>query len=139
MLLVNVWDRLWQGSHPDTSFRGNQEWVVVSLTENPYRVYLNDVPYAHVFLPIADAAFPGLPWLRQACSILDAFQPTGRKILIHCTAGISRSTMLVAGYLMHNLGLSRAEALGLVARVNPKLNPNPSFMAGLLEWEAREQ
>jgi hypothetical protein len=42
--------------------------------------------------------------------------------------------MVCAAYLMRENGWSLDTAMEAMAAVNPKLNPNRSFMAGLKEW-----
>lgn len=58
-------------------------------------------------------------------------------ILIHCVAGISRSSSVLIGYIMHAYGYSAKGALEAVRRCRPIVNPNPGFrrILGLDEME----
>ncbi len=51
----------------------------------------------------------------------------GKRVLVHCAAGMSRSVTLVAAYLMIERGLTAAEAIGLIVRRREIANPNPGF------------
>jgi atypical dual specificity phosphatase len=57
------------------------------------------------------------------------------KILVHCSAGISRSPMVVAAYLMKRKGLTLKAALGQIIRVRPQVAPNAGFLQQLKEME----
>ncbi|KAF6744671.1 protein-tyrosine phosphatase-like protein [Ephemerocybe angulata] len=61
---------------------------------------------------------------------------TGRtRILVHCSAGVSRSPTIVVGYLMKQRGMTLREALGCVLSVRPQVLPNPGFLAQLKTLE----
>jgi protein-tyrosine phosphatase len=53
------------------------------------------------------------------------------KVLIHCHAGISRSSTIVIGYLMFKLGYSYDYALALTVQERNIVNPNHGFRAQL--------
>ena len=57
------------------------------------------------------------------------------KILVHCSAGISRSPTVVAAYLMKRKGMSLKAALGQIIRVRPQISPNAGFLQQLKEME----
>ncbi|KAI0724975.1 protein-tyrosine phosphatase-like protein [Fomitopsis betulina] len=77
----------------------------------------------------------------EACRMIDgAVSSKGKgggkgKILVHCSAGISRSPSLVVAYLMKSRGMSLKEALGQVARARPQVSPNPGFLRQLKELD----
>lgn len=56
-------------------------------------------------------------------------------ILVHCFAGISRSTACVVGYLMEAQQLSMADALAKVREVRPIACPNRGFERHLKNWQ----
>lgn len=56
-------------------------------------------------------------------------------ILIHCMAGISRSTTIVAAYAMVRYGMTRNAALKYIQLRRPIINPNHGFMEQLSKWE----
>lgn len=88
----------------------------------------------HVFLPIDDGKFPGVKWLRTAVSLLMALLANEEKVYVHCRAGISRSSMLVAAYLIKANHWKVDQALEYIAKKNPSIDPNPHFIKGLRQW-----
>jgi atypical dual specificity phosphatase len=72
------------------------------------------------------------------CAIIEAAlqsnNGTGR-ILVHCSAGISRSPAVVAAYLMKHHDMSLRAALGQIVRTRPQASPNPGFLQELKELE----
>ena len=73
-----------------------------------------------------------------ACEIIDraigSRNGTG-KILVHCSAGISRSPMVVAAYLMKRKGMVLRAALRQIVCVRPQISPNAGFLRQLKEME----
>lgn len=78
-------------------------------------------------------------------NILDEFKITNRfidealekegKVLIHCQAGISRSSTVLCAYLMKSLGLSREDAFAKISAVRSIVRPNPGFWRQLQVYE----
>ena len=77
---------------------------------------LLDTPYAR----IDDA-------LRMAITFIDGARARNGRVLVHCYAGISRSSTMVIGYLMEKQGMSFDEALAHVRRAWPRASPNTGF------------
>ncbi|KAL4257524.1 Protein-tyrosine phosphatase-like protein [Pleurotus pulmonarius] len=77
----------------------------------------------------------------SACDIIDSAlvskNPNGApgKILVHCSAGISRSPTIVAAYLMKRKGMSLKDALGCIVHVRPQISPNAGFLRQLKDME----
>ena len=65
-------------------------------------------------------------------------QPEAR-FLIHCFAGISRSSTVLSAYLMHSKGVGREEALDMIRVNRKKANPNSGFVEQLKAYESRLQ
>ncbi|CAA7261130.1 unnamed protein product [Cyclocybe aegerita] len=57
------------------------------------------------------------------------------RILVHCSAGVSRSPTVVVGYLMKRREMSLREALGLVLCARPQVSPNHGFLQQLKDLE----
>lgn len=53
------------------------------------------------------------------------------KVLVHCHAGVSRSTSIVLYYLMKKDKMSLPEALNYVKVRRPRVNPNQGFIKQL--------
>lgn len=90
----------------------------------------------HRWVPIPDAPpAPSLDWLRQQVEFITEQRRAGRPIFVHCAAGVSRSVMVTAAYLMEREGWSRDRALDYIRASRKNIGPNSAFMARLLEWE----
>lgn len=59
----------------------------------------------------------------------------GKNVLVHCTAGISRSCTIVLAYLMRYKGMSLDQALTAVRAVRGFVNPNAGFLEQLHLWQ----
>jgi hypothetical protein len=85
---------------------------------------------------IPDAApAPPLDWLRNQVDFIDAQRRARRTVFVHCDAGISRSAMVAAAYLMWRDHLARDKALANLRKVRPQIRPNAAFMELLAKWE----
>ncbi|XP_038063663.1 dual specificity protein phosphatase 12-like isoform X2 [Patiria miniata] len=58
------------------------------------------------------------------------------KILVHCMMGVSRSSTIVIGYLMHRDKITFNEAFDMVRKQHPIAEPNYGFMDLLRLFEA---
>jgi len=63
----------------------------------------------------------------------------GSGILVHCAAGISRSTTCLIAYLMKYQGIPLDDALAICRRKRPIVCPNIGFMQQLRRYEAELQ
>lgn len=55
----------------------------------------------------------------------------GQRVLVHCQAGLNRSSLLIAHYLMKHEGLTADEAITLVRKRSEACLCNPDFEAWL--------
>ncbi|GIL92911.1 hypothetical protein Vretimale_14787 [Volvox reticuliferus] len=83
--------------------------------------------------PPADARPPCEAIVRQSGSAAggDGAVSGGRRVLVHCQAGVSRSPAVVAGWLMRSRGLSADEALSYLVSRRSCVDPNEGFRAQL--------
>lgn len=58
-----------------------------------------------------------------------------KRVLIHCAAGVSRSTTVLTAWLMKSFGMPFDDALRLIRLKRPIVNPNHGFMRILREYE----
>lgn len=66
--------------------------------------------------------------------IREALEQNGR-VLVHCYAGVSRSSSCVIAYLIKHERVKLSAALKLCKSRRAIVNPNPSFMTQLKKWE----
>lgn len=58
-------------------------------------------------------------------------------VLVHCNAGVSRSSSIVIGYLMQREGLSFEDAYSQVKLARPSIHPNRGFYQQLQSYNPR--
>jgi hypothetical protein len=109
---------------------GTRAVLNVCETRDPYQAEV------HRWQPIADSApAPSVDWLQRQAEFVDRQRRAGLPVFVHCRAGVSRSCMVVAAYLMQRDGCSRDEALALIRRKRSFVGPHPAFMKLLQEYE----
>ena len=109
---------------------GTRAVLNVCETQDPYRAEV------HSWSPIPDAApAPEIDWLRKQVEFIDEQRRAGRPVYVHCRAGVSRSAMVVAAYLMWRDGCNREEALAAIRARRAIIGPIPAFLVLLKEWE----
>lgn len=67
----------------------------------------------------------------DAAAQIDAWLREGKRVLVHCREGISRSVVAVLRYLTRYEGCGWDEALALVQRSRPQARPNIRFEIAL--------
>ena len=63
------------------------------------------------------------------------FIDDNKKVLVHCFAGLSRSATIVVAYIMWKNQLEFLEAINLVDKIRPNINPNFGFVKQLKMFE----
>ena len=102
--------------------------------------YPNKFPesFKYVHLKIKDEMkdVPILRIAQQAHEFMDAAFTEGRsRVLVHCEAGISRSSTIVISYLMKTNKMTLKEAYDWVIARKPNIGPNQGFFGDLLRFE----
>jgi protein tyrosine phosphatase (PTP) superfamily phosphohydrolase (DUF442 family) len=69
--------------------------------------------------------------LPDALEFIDEALEDGGKVLVHCHAGVSRSTAVILAYMCSSMGLSLDEALEVLKLDHPCAMPNDGFMRQL--------
>ena len=67
----------------------------------------------------------------EGTKFLQECEARGCRVLVHCSAGESRSPTLVIAFLISTRGCTFLEAFSLVKERRPSINLNPSFVAQL--------
>ncbi|KAF5402796.1 hypothetical protein PHET_03933 [Paragonimus heterotremus] len=76
------------------------------------------------------------PFFNSAFEFIEESRCSGKPVLVHCQAGVSRSPALVIAYLMAHSDLSLCEAYRLVKSKRSVISPNFGFLGQLFEFEA---
>jgi atypical dual specificity phosphatase len=143
-LLAPVWNFSWVLDRelaacgvPDT--RLGVRWLreqgvraVVSL-EPPPEEWLAEVGIeAHVVADVPDLGIPAVGRLLEVSRVIDGFLAEGKPVAVHCEAGVGRTSVVVAGYLIHR-GVTLEEALAVVERTRPLPVTDPAALEVLRE------
>ncbi|KAG9028177.1 hypothetical protein FS837_003966 [Tulasnella sp. UAMH 9824] len=91
------------------------------------------IPYlTHYQIELDDSELDDLlVHLPPAIAFIDAARKSGKGVLVHCFAGMSRSVSVVIAYLMYSQKLDLSTALKFVQEKRPIAWPNDSFMKQL--------
>eukprot|EP00826_Nyctotherus_ovalis_P048353 TRINITY_DN5681_c0_g1_i1.p1 TRINITY_DN5681_c0_g1~~TRINITY_DN5681_c0_g1_i1.p1 ORF type:complete len:115 (-),score=6.30 TRINITY_DN5681_c0_g1_i1:44-388(-) len=76
-----------------------------------------------------------LPHFDPAADFIRSVIEAGKGVLVRCSAGVSRSTSVVIAYLMKWEKLKYDEAFRLVQSKRQIVDPNPSFVKQLKQYE----
>merc|ERR1719431_1696836 len=88
------------------------------------RIPVSDVPSASI-----------LPYFDQVADLIESNSMRGRRTLVHCNAGISRSSSLCIAYLMKYHRMSLRSAHDHVRSRRPIIRPNTGFWQQLIDYE----
>lgn len=128
-------------SHPMVLYQHGIECVLnlggheVDLNKNQYRLY------AHAVVTVDDVP-------QNAKRMLDEIIPYGvkfidnamndrKRILVHCAAGVSRSSTVVIAWLMKTYNMDRDQAYLMVKQSRNIVRPNDGFMQALQSYQMR--
>ncbi|KAK5854410.1 hypothetical protein PBY51_015481 [Eleginops maclovinus] len=73
--------------------------------------------------------------LEECSAFIDRARQQDGVALVHCNAGVSRSSSIVIGYLMLREGLTFDDAYSQVKLARPSTRPNPGFYQQLLTFK----
>ncbi|KAG8524127.1 Dual specificity protein phosphatase 15, partial [Galemys pyrenaicus] len=105
---------------------------IISIHESPQPL-LQDITYLRI--PVADT--PEVPikkHFKECINFIHCCRLNGGNCLVHCFAGISRSTTVVTAYVMTVTGLGWRDVLEAIKSSRPIANPNPGFRQQLEEF-----
>ncbi len=89
----------------------------------------------YLHLPTIDDDAPSLEHLEKGVKFIQQEVAAGRKVYIHCGAGVGRAPSMAAAYLMAE-GYSLDEALTLIRKPRPFISITPPQMEQLKVFEA---
>ena len=112
--------------------------VVVSLQAERHdeEVFQDLQPEGYLRLPTTDFSPPTVAQLRMGAAFIDQAVATGKIVLIHCHAGVGRSAMQCAAYLVYK-GMSLEGAWELLASKRPIVHLNEGQRVGLEAYAAQ--
>ena len=114
--------------------------ISVGCPNTPTPAHFKDPSKTHLKLPLNDdsSGVPICTTVEQGVTfICEATCNPNAKVLVHCKAGISRSSTLIAAYLMQKQRMSLRAALALIIQKREQACPNPGFLEQLKEMEVK--
>ncbi|KAI6647931.1 Dual specificity protein phosphatase 4 [Oopsacas minuta] len=98
---------------------------------------IDESQYEYKHLPVRDTGDSDITCIfQESFAFINNVRESGRKLLVHCQAGISRSATICIAYLMLTEGRSMDGALEYVRSCRKWVSPNFGFMGQLFEYEA---
>ena len=129
----------WKGAENWQQLEATGITHVVSTLEDEGNPFPEKIKYLNLVFEDEEDVDPS-PHLDTACSFVrDAMASNGGtgKCLIHCAAGVSRSSAITMAYLVREQRFSLREAFDLLRERRPICWPNTGFMRRLVAFEAR--
>ncbi|XP_017554250.1 uncharacterized protein si:dkey-175m17.7 [Pygocentrus nattereri] len=119
----------------DLLLRLNIGYVVNVTTHLPlYHVDTGLVRYKRI--PATDNSKQNLrQYFEEVFEFIEEAHQSGRGVLVHCQAGVSRSATIIIAYLMKHTLMTMTDAYKYVRGRRPVVSPNLNFMGQLLEFE----
>lgn len=143
--MSEITEQIWLGSYGDISndvFLGERQitHILCCAEELPLRI---GFPYSQKYqghkVPIVDdkADEKTKAYFLEAATVLDGWIHDGKKVFIHCFAGISRSASVLITYLMVYKGWPFELAFQHLKLRRPRVNPHSDFIPILKAIEAK--
>lgn len=107
---------------------------IINATPDCPCLFQHDVAYLR--LAIRDCWNQNLPeHFDSAFAFIEDAKRSGGRVMIHCTAGISRSAAIAIAYIMSTKQMTLSEAYSYVKSKRPVISPNLDFMGELQQFE----
>ena len=118
-------------NHKELTYRTRVGFVLNAAWEVP-NFYRDQLEYLHLpFQDFADQAGAMAAALNRTLLFIDRARDHGSNVLVHCVAGISRSSTIVMHYLIRREGWTLKRAYDHVLKLRPIIRPNPGFFEEL--------
>jgi len=131
-----IWDFLIIGSEAnahDLAFLDREKIThVLNLTTTPSRPEVLASRSCRQIMLQDSATQDILSFIPTAIEFMHEARTSGGRLLVHCLAGVSRSSAMVTAYAMWHCQLSLTEAYDIIRAHRPCASPNLNFMGQLL-------
>lgn len=139
MPMSEIQENLFIGSYHDALKEGEHFDIVISaLSVSEYHMFEIEAPYHvewHKLILMDTEEEEIYSYFNQVDAIVRRGLREGKRILVHCAAGRSRSATLVIAHLMLENNWTRKEAIEYVSRKRLIIEPNDGFMNQLKSLE----
>lgn len=89
-------------------------------------------------VPLTDDGNNRCSRIEEAVEALDELVKEGKKVLVHCRSGVSRSPSIVAAYFEQHEGWTLDSAIQAIKQKRPIVNPGVGFWGTLLLCSMQE-
>lgn len=109
---------------------------IVNATDDCPCQFQEDDSFSYLRIPVKDTWNQNLPsHFNKAFEFINQAKVRGEKVMIHCTAGISRSATITIAYIMNEQRKNLNDAISFVRSKRPIIAPNLDFMGELMQFE----
>jgi len=123
----------WRGAEDEQKIKSRGITHVLSTLEEEENPFPTVFQYLNLVFDDDEAEDPSKHFHTAASFIRDAIEAGG--CLVHCAAGVSRSSSLTLAYLIRERRMTLKEALQALRERRPICWPNAGFMAKLIKFE----
>lgn len=107
---------------------------IMNMTTDIQNKFVDNFHYCN--FPALDSHRQSLKeFFRVAFAYIEAARAKGGRVLVHCHAGVSRSSTIVIAYLMWMHQWTFTSAIGFVKQQRPCVDPNIGFIGQLMEFD----
>lgn len=104
--------------------------VLNAAIEHPN--YFQNRGIVYKYFPLYDHPGQNISqYFAEGFEFIDNVLNNGGKVLVHCHAGISRSTTMLSAYLVRKYNKTPEEVLSHIKNIRQIINPNPGFIRQL--------
>ena len=133
--MSQIFDWLYLGDMQNAT---NNEW----LKANNIQAIINATPdlyecdISRLNVPVKDHPLADIGKYLPLChTFLCLNRDLNKKVLVHCRMGISRSTTIIIYYLMKEFKIQCIDALNMIRKIRPIVDPNSGFIQLLLKLD----
>jgi protein-tyrosine phosphatase len=117
-------------------------WRVISLLSDTDMFGVTTPPFLskHILFRVEDRRSQDMSAVFEQCADeITRALARGKKVLVHCVAGISRSPSAVAAFLIKNKGMNVDGALAFIQKRRDRISPNSGFLDQLKSFHAKHK
>lgn len=108
--------------------------AILNVTREVVNFFPTEFEYHNC--PVTDETSTDIFTIFESCfSFIEKIRRSKRRVLVHCYAGVSRSTTICVAYLMRMERMAYKEAIDWVQKCRPVVAPNLGFLGQLLDYE----